>query len=249
MKLHILSDLHLEFGSFTPPETDADVVILAGDIHMGPHGVAWAKEHFSCPVIYVSGNHEFYGGNLASTAEAIKAQAKHSNVHVLDNDSLELGGVRFLGTTLWTDYRMTGNQPLAEINAQRIIKDFSCIANRLGNQLLPSDLAAEHSVARTFLERELGRGFEGKTVVVTHQAPSALSIHPRYLDHRSHLNASYASNLDPLIGGDQMSLWIHGHVHDSMDYDQYGTRVVCNPRGYFARKVNPTFNPALIIEV
>jgi predicted phosphodiesterase len=62
MKLHILSDLHVEFESFNPPETEAAVVILAGDIHVGKKGIDWAKASFSDKyVLYVLGNHEYYG--------------------------------------------------------------------------------------------------------------------------------------------------------------------------------------------
>ena len=35
MKLQILSDLHIEFAPYEIVDTDADVVMLAGDIHLG----------------------------------------------------------------------------------------------------------------------------------------------------------------------------------------------------------------------
>lgn len=61
MKLHILSDLHLENEGFTIPETNADVIVLAGDIHEGTRAIPWIKEQTDKPVIYVAGNHEYYG--------------------------------------------------------------------------------------------------------------------------------------------------------------------------------------------
>jgi predicted phosphodiesterase len=60
MRLHVLSDLHLEFGSDPKiPPTDADVVVLAGDIHLGREGRRWARKQFpEKPVIYVLGHTE-----------------------------------------------------------------------------------------------------------------------------------------------------------------------------------------------
>jgi len=249
MKLHILSDLHLEFGDFTPPATDADVVILAGDIHMHQQGLAWAQRHFNVPVLYVPGNHEFYGECLELVPGQLKAQASGTNVQVLDNESVQIAGVRFLGATLWTDYRITGNEPLAQLDAARTIKDFQSITNAAGEPITPQALASLHRAAREFLAAELDTPFEGKTVVVTHHAPNSLSLAPRYQQAGSHLNASYASNLAPLMGAERACAWIHGHTHHSFSYDLYGTQVVCNPRGYAGMKTNPDFNAALVIEV
>ena len=107
MKLHILSDLHTEFAAFSPPETDADVVVLAGDIGVGLNGIEWAARRFpEVPVIYVPGNHEFYGHDIGLTDE-LKAAAP-PNIHVLNNGRLEFDGVRFLASTLWTDFRLHG---------------------------------------------------------------------------------------------------------------------------------------------
>jgi predicted phosphodiesterase len=110
MKIRILSDLHLEFQDWVPPESDADIVVLAGDIHIGVHGIDWARRSFPLtPVIYVPGNHEFYGGNLQSVTDELYARAKHFGVDVLDGRRLVIGGVRFLGATLWTDFALYGS--------------------------------------------------------------------------------------------------------------------------------------------
>jgi len=107
MKLHILNDLHIEFEDFAPPATDADVVILAGDIGVGVEGLRWAKDRFlDRPVIYVPGNHEFYHHDL-SLIEELKAQAPE-HIHVLNDDQVVIGGVRFLGCILWTDFALFG---------------------------------------------------------------------------------------------------------------------------------------------
>ena len=100
MKLQIYSDLHLEFARFDPAPSDADVVILAGDIDIKSRGVKWASEVFQCSVIYVCGNHEYYGGHIGHTLLKMK-DAALPHVHVLENEMLILDGTRFLVTTAW----------------------------------------------------------------------------------------------------------------------------------------------------
>jgi Icc-related predicted phosphoesterase len=89
--------------------------------------------------------------------------------------------------------------------------------------------------------------FDGRTVVVTHHAPSSQSVHPRYANDL--LTPAFASNLESLMGGDGVALWIHGHMHESYDYGAYGTRVVCNPRGYAPDAMNPDFRPDWLIVI
>ena len=110
MKLHILSDLHLELTPFEPPATAADVVVLAGDIDVGWRGLDWAATAFAGkPVLYVAGNHEYYRRGIAEVDSALKAEAATSaNVQVLQGDEIVLGDIRFLGTTLWTDFALHG---------------------------------------------------------------------------------------------------------------------------------------------
>lgn len=249
MKIQIMSDLHLEFGPFNPPATAADLVILAGDVHVKQHAIKWAKAHFSCPVVYVTGNHEHWGNSLGRTPRKLKEAAEGSNVHVLHNQSFEMPGLRVLGATLWTDYRLTGNQPLAEWDGAQRMNDFTRIRHHTFSRLKPHHLLAEHAASRSFLAEALDTPFEGKTIVVTHHAPCGLSIPERFMGANNHLPASYASNLEHMLGGDRVGHWIHGHVHDSYDYDLYGTRVICNPRGYAPSHLNENFNPALVIEV
>jgi calcineurin-like phosphoesterase family protein len=89
--------------------------------------------------------------------------------------------------------------------------------------------------------------FDGKTVVVTHHAPSSQSVHPRYANDL--LTPAFASNLENLMDGDRAALWIHGHMHDPFDYEIYGTRVVCSPRGYAPNSLTPEFRPDWVVEV
>jgi hypothetical protein len=107
MKLHVLSGLHTEFGHFDLPETDADIVVLTGDVGLGRGGLEWLlKQWLDKPVIYVPGNHEFYGHDI-SLIERLRSNAS-PDVHVLDNQSVVIEGVRFLGSILWTDFQLFG---------------------------------------------------------------------------------------------------------------------------------------------
>src|SRR5580692_6330672 len=108
MRLHILSDLHMEFGLVDIPPTEADVVVLAGDIHLGPEGCQWARKQFpDKPVIYILGNHEYYRHSLPELAELLKAETDGSNICVLENDAVEINGLTILGCTLWTDFQLS----------------------------------------------------------------------------------------------------------------------------------------------
>jgi predicted phosphodiesterase len=251
MKMHILSDLHLEFSDFRPPETDADVVVLAGDIGKGDHGMGWARASFpDQEILYVAGNHEFYGRERLETLAKLRIAARECGVHFLDDETVEIGGVRFLGATLWTDFNLFGKErrQFAMAEGQRGLNDFRVIHEGPAH-FSPADSIRLHEKSLAFLERELQRPFDGKTVVVTHHLPSARSVVERF--KHDWLSACFASRLDHLFGR-PVSLWIHGHTHDSMDYEVMGTRVVCNPRGYVRFNSGPEnfdFNPGLVVEI
>ncbi len=253
MKLHVLSDLHLSVAGLEVPETDADVIILAGDIARPAAAVAWARQ-FSKPVLYVPGNHEFYGSSLTATPLALKHLCRDSSIQVLDNDAVVIDGVRFLGTTLWTDFRLFGDgaqRDVAITEAQHFMRDFSRIRMDDASDALFTPIASAQKFAQHvhWLESQLATPFPGKTVVITHHAPSPKSIHPRFAG--SPINACFVSDAERLVNGARVDLWIHGHTHDSFDYKVNGTRVVCNPRGYAKDGVNenPYFDPTYLIEV
>lgn len=253
MKLNILSDLHLGFGAMDRPENDADVVVLAGDISRHREAVAWALR-FERPVIYVPGNHEFYGSCIEAVTLDLKQLCAGTQVHVLDDNEFVIGNVRFLGTTLWSDFKLYGEgekKAAAMAEARRSIRDFSRIRGSTSSSstFTPEDSAALFERHAAWLDARLGLPHEGPTVVVTHHAPSVESVHPRFTD--SLLNACFVSRAEHLLGADRVQLWIHGHTHDSFDYTLHGTRVVCNPRGYARGGVNenPLFDPDLMIEI
>jgi predicted phosphodiesterase len=235
MKIRLLSDLHLEQSHRHPPfelpAVDADVVVLAGDIDNGTRAVDWAEATFpGRAVVYVPGNHEYYDADLPAAAAALKARARRSaNVRLLDNDELIIGGVRFLGSTLWTDFALLGRQKMDAAIAESLkhVVDFRTI--RMGGDFLtPQQTVGLHRDATAFLQARLDRPFAGKTVVVTHHAPHPNSVHPRWAG--SLVNAAFVSDLSRLMG--RSALWFHGHTHDSFDFTIDGTRVIANPMGY-----------------
>ncbi len=252
MKVHVLSDLHLGVHDMERPLTDADVVVLAGDIGPPRLAAAWALR-FDRPVLYVLGNHEFYGGDIDETAAELAQLCAGTQIHLLDDGELVIDGMRFLGSTLWTDFLLQGDgapKQLAVDAAQRFMRDFSRIRGGDGDTLFtPADAAARFARHAAWLDAQLDTAHAGPTVVITHHAPSPRSIHPRFAD--SVLNACFVSDAEHLVGAERARWWIHGHTHDSFDYDLRGTRVICNPRGYAKDGVNenPLFDPGLTIEV
>lgn len=249
MKLYILSDIHLEFSMFEPFTTDADVVVLAGDIGKKSNGIIWAREKFpDKEIIYVPGNHEFYGAQREDTLVLMRIAAEQCKVHLLDNDEVVINGVRFLGSTLWTDFLLFGEDSKndAMYTGKVFLNDFRLIYE--GIMLFTPMLSTKlHEQSLAWLTEKLDTPFEGKTVLVTHHLPSVLSVVERFKD--SALSACFASNLDHLFG--KMNMWIHGHTHDNLDYVANGTRVICNPRGYVTYRglENFHFDPKLVVEV
>lgn len=253
LKLQIVSDLHLSQAGFDLPATGADAIVLAGDIARPRDAIAWARA-LPKPVLYVPGNHEFYGASLPATRALLHALAAGSHVHVLDDRALTLQGVRVLGTTLWTDFELFGPGPerdTAVDAALRFMRDFQRIRVREDEAALftPDRCASLFRQHAGWLQDALAQPHEGATVVITHHAPSPRSIHPRYAG--SPVNACFVSQAEHLLGGERVALWVHGHTHDSFDYEVAGTRVLCNPRGYVRDGVteNAAFDPALVVEV
>ncbi len=265
MKLLVLSDLHVEMRPFSPViegrriDEQADVVVLAGDIHGGARGLRWARETFpDKPIVYVAGNHEFYEQHWTQLLDPLREMARQHDIEFLEAGGVDLGGVRFLGCSLWTDFELFGQE--RRVGAQRLARarmnDYQCIRITKtaefywvhSKYLMPELTVRRHRASVEWLKGKLGHGDPAKTVVVTHHAPHRKSIPERFQDDL--LSAAYASDLTHLMG--QGALWIHGHIHDSMDYEVAGTRVLCNPRGYQHWNntfENRSFDPELIVEV
>jgi hypothetical protein len=201
------------------------------------------------PIVMVMGNHEYYRRCVPEELSIARAQAPLYGVHLLENEMVVLNGIRFIGTTLWTDYRFYGpvNVPLAMRAASQGLNDHKRIAwsKRPWARFRPAEALLLHSRSRTFLETTLKTKHAGSTVVITHHAPHPRSLHPQYANDL--LSAAYVSDLEDLILAGAPDLWVHGHVHTSFDYTVGTTRMLCNPHGYGHE--NPAFDPALIVEV
>ncbi|ATX79533.1 3',5'-cyclic AMP phosphodiesterase CpdA [Mariprofundus aestuarium] len=246
MRLQILSDLHIEHAPCHVIQGSADVVILAGDISESAEGILWARDTFQSPVIYVSGNHEYHDPSfsMAGHMEAMRNATAGSNVILLDNETTVIGGVRFLGSTMWTD--------LSNFGAV-LYCDYDNIVVEHEHGRAPIHFSVEQQQMRfdrnlKWLCTELSKPFQGKTVVVTHHAPSLKSLHPQYVGNP--WNPCFMSNLQSLMPG--VNLWVHGHTHSSFDYQLGSTRVICNPRGYplpLGGWENPAFDSMLVVEV
>ena len=181
MKLNILSDLHLSQGEMPLPGERADLVILAGDVARPARAIAWATR-IARPVLYVAGNHEFYGGTIEDTPAELKRLAAGSNVTVLDRDTVTIDGVRFLGATLWTDFGAAGEGEAREAamrEARRFMRDFS-VVRAGGAPFTPEASTALFARDAAWLEARLAEPHRGPTVVITHHAPSLRSVHARF---------------------------------------------------------------------
>lgn len=260
MKIQIASDLHLEFLERYFPQLrvfepcDADVLILAGDIHTEVRAFDVFRD-WPCPVLLLHGNHELYGSVAEDTLAQFRARGTVGNVRYLEQEAVIIGGVRFLGCCLWTDYALDGDPHQAMRLADAALMDHKAIRTRDG-KFRPEDALEFHRKAREWLRQLLGQHHAGPTVVCTHHAPHAGSIHPQYAGNPH--NPAFVSDMTAMLG--QADLWIHGHVHNSFDYQVGGTRIVTNPRGYALnlRKAssaadllweNPVFDPRKVIEM
>ena len=197
-------------------------------------------------MIYVPGNHEFYHHDIALIDE-LKTRAP-DHIHILSDDQVEIDGVRFLGSILWTDFALFGEADkfFAMQQARQRMADFAIIQIH-GQRFSPEDATRLHTASRDWLATMLAEPFAGKTVVVTHHAPSSQSVHPRYASDL--LTPAFASNLEQLMDASRVALWVHGHMHDSFDYQIYDTRVVCNPRGYAPEALTSEFRPDFVVEI
>lgn len=252
MRLQLFSDLHTDVARPRPiavaPEVDA--VIVAGDVCQGAeNGFARVRQivPMQLPIVMVMGNHEYYGRHFASELAAARQAAPLYGIYLLENDVVTLGGVRFIGCSMWTDYALFGDVARAMQVAAHSLNDHRRIkwSKQPWSRFRPQEAWRLHRQSRDFIKTTLAAPFDGATVVVTHHAPHPDSIHSRYRSDL--LTAAYVSDLTAVIEAGRPDLWVHGHVHESFDYRVGATRVICNPHGYGTE--NRSFDPALVVEV
>lgn len=251
MKVQVLSDLHLEFhpdaGKSYVDELDPegiDVLVLAGDIctsrTMLPSMGAICKRYSESRVIWVHGNHEFYGSDrrtiLNLTSQCMK---ENENLICLDNDIVEIDGQRFIGAPMWFKHDES------DFKLEACMMDFRVIKGGFRHWV-----QKQNKITIKFFEENV----QPSDIVITHHMPSNRSTAPRFVG--SELNQFFVCCNEGLITNKGPKIWIHGHTHDSCDYviehtgnTKETTHVVCNPRGYWPHDLNPDFDKDLVLEV
>lgn len=259
-KIGLLSDLHLEGSNIdTLNNPGWDILVIAGDLsadlNLLDRFFAY-KAPTDIPIIYVLGNHEYEGRRFNEVVEQYKEVLRpFEHVHLLDNESVIIDNIKFIGSTLWTDFELRGLEEKKQSMdwAKQYVVDFTYIfkpnINKTGyHGITPEEMEEECKKSQRFIEFELkNNSFDGEKFVVTHFAPHKNSIHPTYSRGDS---AYWVNNLEHLMGFSQY--WVHGHTHSNFDYEVEGTKVMCNPRGFartFNVDPNSHFNRELILPV
>lgn len=261
MKLLVLSDLHLEYDHFVVQEEAialADVIVLAGDIHPAADGIVWARQSFGAkPIVYVAGNHEFYGCDFDGALAVLRQSARQHDVHFLENDCVTIEGIRFLGCTLWTDFEFDGQErkaflmERAQVHWPDYTGEIRSNKSRTG-RLQVQQTIERHWQSRAWLQAQLPLGESSRTVVVTHHYPSKKSTSPKFVGDE--MNVAFGSHI-PVDLIRHVGLWIHGHAHHHVNYrighSKRSTRVIANPRGFESWANEPEnyqFNPGYLVE-
>lgn len=269
MKIALVSDLHLDFsGPLTLP--GGEVLIIAGDACEAkslnretqndrfPIFHSEACRHFFNvevtkyqKVFYVLGNHEHYRGRFDKTLDMMRSLMP-SNVTILENECVEYNNVMFMGATLWTDCNK--GDPLTIHELKMYMNDYSVISNHYNDKnqyykLQPEVTINEHKKTLGYFKTTLSNNPDKKFVIITHHAPSTLSINQKFKDDYR-MNGGYASDLSNLIlDHTNIKVWVHGHMHDPVNYELGNTKVYANPRGYIPYEANNGFDPTFTFEV
>ncbi|MCP4521900.1 MAG: phosphoesterase [Cytophagales bacterium] len=239
MNIQIISDLHQEFGITDISFEKADIVILAGDIHTKQRSIEWIKSTIpsQVPVIYVLGNHEYYKGSYPKTLYKMKDLTIGSNIHILENESVEFDGVVFHGMTLWTDFSLFGNPIKHGIICQQKMNDYKYIRRDPSySKMRTIDTYNIHQRSINWLENSLTKTANKTNIVVSNHAPSPQSLPNKY--KQNPVSFAYASNLENFILKHQPKWWIHGHIHTPQQYKIGETEIICNPHGYIDDEYN-----------
>jgi predicted phosphodiesterase len=278
VNIQLLSDLHLESNPHfnAQPAAGTDLLVLAGDIgsyqpgsllegsdfglaRFSPLPVAQGGAGWPTPVLFVPGNHEYDGLDFGATHARLRETCERLGLVWLERECVVMQGVRFIGSTLWTDFdaldaaaAAAGDITLGEQlrNREKAFRaaNFYLRTNHSfqdGQPVLAEGVRERGLASQAWLRQALARPFDGPTVVVTHFAPSLLSADPRY--GLAPGTAGFCNALDELLG--QAQLWLHGHLHCPSDYVKNGCRVVANPLGYARKGEQDGFKPDLLIEI
>ena len=290
-KVQLFSDIHSRWKD-VDFSGDPDVILALGDMTEGISGVEWLKKTGK-RVLYVPGNHEFYDGDIEERLDELRIAAKGSDVSIMDLNTVYIDDVRFVGTTLWSDF--ASMDPEMMKISQKTMNDYRMISarawyerekNRKEYQEVLSEILeidpdkassypkkpdrfnpivamVLHKRSLAFLSKELAAPWHGKTVVLTHHAPSLHSLTfggyfttPDVRDtdkligfeKRPHKIGAYASSLEYFFANHSISFWFHGHIHHQMKYRINAANVWANPAGYHHND-NPEFHPKMIFDI
>jgi len=250
MRINPVSDLHIDFSNWKPRlDPDSfDAFVIAGDTgnkKIGVNSIQWAIKKYGKPVILVLGNHEYYDGVFQEVNRYWKDLEKRPEMkgllHVLINESVEIQGQRFVGTTLWVDI-----PPQMEVAIKQEMNDFNWIKYQddkgMARKLDVPTVNQWHREAKQFLDRELRE----EDYLITHHAVCSLSCADHFRGDPA--SCGWIADISEVILDRKPKIVQHGHVHDSFDY-MLGddSRVICNPKGYSGMDVNKKFDPSLII--
>lgn len=256
MKIQYASDIHTEFGFRAVRKSDlkGDLLVFSGDIAGSTTALRDYLRSLSgrIPILVILGNHEFYGYEFARGRKQYRHTLSRENdsfIHFLDDDEVEIGGVRFLGSTLWSDFKngTQGEAAQAGYDYNGGLLDFQKIKKKGEDPILWQDVMERHRESLTWLSDRLSEPFSGPTVVVTHHAPSFLSEAPQFTE--SPISGAFSSDLEELIRRTSPTLWIHGHHHSSSDYTIGATRILCNPFGYYGLETNVDWTPTQVVDL
>lgn len=266
MRCTYMSDLHLESQDFRWPVPEGDVAIIAGDLCHACCLAPTRTDRYALAqrdrvrrftdalprrfarVLMVMGNHEHYDGTFEDTAVALRQHLP--GVTLLNSESVSIGGVRFLGATLWSDF---DNRSAATMMAvRRRMGEYFFVKRRLADgtlrKLQPADTLAEFDRAWSWLETDLAAAPDVPTVVITHHAPSFKGCNPRHAG--TGLDGAYASDLEAEIARfANVRAWVHGHTHIRRTYAIGGVPVYVNCRGFDGKEASTGFSPARYFEI
>lgn len=277
MKIKVISDLHTEWFKFnkfektiervipSTPEDKDTILICSGDVGTYKNYPSTYKPFFNIMskrfkhVVVCPGNHSFYNSGWWGKEKEFWTDKKiPKNIHYLDNDTFVFNDIAIIGSCLWTNFN--DEDPLAMFHAKRGMTDFDCIKKRdyeicstygqviSSNKVSPEDTVQRFYESKAYIQMMLDIHKEKKCIVVTHHAPSSMSVGEVFRGDL--LNYAYYTALEEFIlDRPQIKIWSHGHMHSSFDYELGSTRVICNPFGYLNNNVNKNFNHNLIVEI
>ena len=278
MKIQLLSDLHLESHPHwrADPAPGADLLVLAGDIGSyqansqlvdADFGLGQFSPHngWPTPVLFVPGNHEYDAMDFDAAHVRLRETCARLGLLWLERETLVVLGVRFVGTTLWSDFDALSPStaspnapynPKVNLLAQELKardKAFRAanyylrktLTTRNGEPWLAEGIREQGLLCQDWLRQALDEPFGGPTVAVTHFAPSLRSADPRYGNTPG--TAGFCNALDDLLPKAQV--WLHGHLHAPSNYRHQGCHVVANPLGYARKNEQAAFQPKLLIEI